>query len=33
MATTQNYQYEFATDSGGIMLSFDSETYWEEPER
>lgn len=33
MATTQNYQYEFATDTGGIMLSFDSETYWEEPER
>jgi len=33
MATTQNYQYEFATDTGGIMLSFDSETYWEKPER
>ena len=32
-ATMQDYQYEFATDTGGIMLSFDSETYWEEPNK
>ena len=29
LATMQDYQIEFATDTGGIMLSFDSETYWE----
>ena len=32
-ATMQNYQFEFATDTGGILLSFDSETYWEEPDK
>lgn len=32
-ATMQDYQYEFATDTGGIMLSSDSESYWEEPNR
>ena len=32
-ATMQDYQFEFATDTGGILLSFDSETYWEEPNK
>ena len=27
----QDYQIAFATDTDGIMLSFDSETQWEEP--
>lgn len=31
-AAMQNYQFEFATDTGGILLSFDSETIWEESE-
>lgn len=31
-AAMQNYQFEFATDTGGILLSFDSETNWEESE-
>ena len=26
-------QFEFATDTDGILLSFDSETYWEEPDK
>ena len=28
---TQNYQLEFAEETGGIKLSFDSETQWEKP--
>lgn len=31
-AVMQNYQLEFATDTDGILLSFDSETRWEETE-
>lgn len=30
-AIMQDFQIAFATDTDGIMLSFDSETQWEEP--
>ena len=29
----QDFQIEFMLETGGIMLSFDSETYWEEPNK
>ena len=32
-AMMQDYQFEFATDTDGILLSFDSETYWEESDK
>ena len=33
LATMQDYQFEFAIDTGGIILSFDSVTYWEDQNR